>query len=239
MKKYYFDFNFDKSGPHKIAKESYLEKGRLALMVIDMQNYMTDHLYTGKWSSRGSEDYYYNRAEKTVIPNIAKLIDFFRKNSLKIIYTRIASLDENFADVPSTAKKNLVDEENIDINGTRWTLHVKDRASFIEERLIPEADDIVVLKGGSGAFCASEMDLVLRSNNISRLVFTGGLTDACVSSSLRQAWDRGYLCSIAEDACIASNKDDHDAEIRILGKYYAWVSSTQEIISGLKPGAIL
>ncbi len=78
------------------------------------------------------------------------------------------------------------------------------------------------------------MDLVLRSNNISRLVFTGGLTDACVSSSLRQAWDRGYLCSVAEDACIASNKDDHDAEIRILGKYYAWISSTEEIISGLK-----
>jgi len=233
MRKYFFDFTIDKKGPHKISKESYLEKSRLALMVIDMQNYMTEYLYTGKWSSRGSEDYYYNRAEKIVIPNIARLINFFRNNFLKVVYTRITSLDENFADVPSTAKKNLVDEDNIDTDGKRWTLHVSDRASFIEKRLEPVPGDIVVLKGGSGAFCSSEMDLVLRSNNISRLVFSGGLTDACVSSSIRQAWDRGYLCTVSEDACIASCREDHDAEIKILDKYYAWITKTDEILNFL------
>lgn len=231
--KYFFDFIKDKNGPHKIAEKSYLEKEKLALMVIDMQNYMTDHLYTGKWSSRGSEDYYYNRTEKTVIPNIVKLIDFFRKKDLKVIYTRITSTNKSFADVPSTAKKNLVDEENIDTNGKKWTLYVEDNASFIEERLKPSPDDIVIFKGGSGAFCSSELDLILRSNNISRLIFTGGLTDACVSSTLRQAWDRGYLCIAAEDACIASCKEDHDAEIRILGKYYAWVAATDELLKKL------
>jgi nicotinamidase-related amidase len=121
----------------------------------------------------------------------------------------------------------------MDINGKRWTLHYKDRASFIEKRLEPAINDVVVLKGGSGAFCSSEMDLVLRSNNISRIVFTGGLTDACVSSSLRQAWDRGYLCTVIEDACIASCKEDHDAEIKILGKYYAWVTTTGELLNYL------
>ncbi len=89
---------------------------------------------------RDSEDYYYNRAEKTVIHNIAKLIDFFRKNNLKVVYTGIASLDENFVDVPSTTKKNLVDEENIVISSKGWTIHEQDKASFIEERLIPTAE---------------------------------------------------------------------------------------------------
>ena len=130
----------------------------------------------------------------------------------------------------STAKKNLVDEENIDADGNRWTLYVDDKASLIEKRLEPSQEDIVVYKGGSGAFCSSELDLILRSNNISRLIFTGGLTDACVSSSLRQAWDRGYLCTIPEDACISSCKEDHEAEIRILGKYYAWVAATDELL---------
>ncbi len=232
--KYFFDFLIDKKGPHKVSIKSYLEKDKLALIVVDMQNYMTENIYTGKWSSRGSEDYYYNRAEKTVIPNILLLLKYFRGNGIKVIYTRIASTGENFSDVTSNAKKNLVDEENVDIDGKRWTLHIDDAASSIEKRLSPYSDDIVVLKGGSGAFCCSEIDLILRSNNISRLVFTGGLTDACVSSTLRQAWDRGYLCTIAEDACIASCKQDHDAEIRILGKYYAWVTDTSEIIRELK-----
>ena len=234
MKKYLFDFKIDKNGPHKISIESYLNKSKLALIIIDMQNYMTDNLYTGKWSSRGSDDYYYNRSEKTVIPNIARLLSFFRSNNLKVFYTRIASEDNNFSDVPSTSKKNLVDDENIDIMGKRWTLHKKDNASFIEERIKPVDGDVVVLKTGSGAFCSSEMDLILRSNNISSIVVTGGLTDACVSSSIRQAWDRGYLCTIAEDGCIASSKEDHEAEIRILGKYYTWISSTEEIINSLK-----
>ena len=58
--------------------------------------------------------------------------------------------------------------------------------------------------------------------------------DKTAAKPVDQAWDRGYLCTIAEDACIASCKQDHDAEIRILGKYYAWVSDTSEIIRELK-----
>ncbi len=231
--KYTFDFIGDKQGPHKILKASYLEKSKLVLMIIDMQNYMTDHAYRGKWSSKGSDEYYYSRTEKIVIPNIERLLKYFRESKLQVVYTRIASLDENFLDVPSTSRKNLVDEENIDVNGNRWTLYEKDSASFIEKKLQPSNYDIVVIKGGSGAFCSSEMDLILRSNNISRIIFCGGLTDACVSSSLRQAWDRGYLCTVIEDACIASCKEDHDAEIKILGKYYAWVAKTNEVLNYL------
>ncbi|MCL4386338.1 MAG: cysteine hydrolase [Actinobacteria bacterium] len=231
MNSYYYDFKLDKNAPHKISIESYLEKQKLVLMVIDMQNYMTRHKYTGKWSSGGSDDYYYNRCENIVIPNLIKLINLFRESNMKVIYTRIASMDENFSDAPSTSKKNLVDDDNIDIEGKRWTLHFNDEASLIDERIKPKENDIVVLKTGSGAFCSSEMDLILRANNISRIIFTGGLTDACVSSTARQAWDRGYLCTVAEDACIASNKDDHDAEIKILGKYYAWITDTNNLIS--------
>lgn len=232
--KYFFDFILDKNGPHGILSDCYYEKDKLALMVIDMQNYMTRYKYAGKWSSRGAEEYFYDRSENIVIPNIIRLIDFFRKNKIRVIYTRIASLDKNFADVPSTSKKNLVDEENIDKEGKRWTLSEDDEASQIDSRIKPMEDDIVLLKTGSGTFCSSEIDLVLRSNNISRLFFTGGLTDACVSSTLRQAWDRGYLCSVLEDACLSSTKEDHEAEIRILEKYYAWSVKTADIIAGMK-----
>ena len=89
------------------------------------------------------------------------------------------------------------------------------------------------LKQEAELFVHQEMDLILRSNNISRIVFSGGLTDACVSSSVRQAWDRGYLCTTVEDACISSSKEDHECEIRILGKYYSWITGTKDILSRL------
>jgi nicotinamidase-related amidase len=77
----------------------------------------------------------------------------------------------------------------------------------------------------------------------------GGLTDACVASSVREAFDRGYLCTVAEDACLSSSEEDHDAALRSLRssseedhdaalrslrKFYAWVTSTAEIISFLQ-----
>ncbi|MDD3520104.1 MAG: cysteine hydrolase [Actinomycetota bacterium] len=230
VNKYFFDFKLDKKGPHGISKDSYFEKDKLALIVIDMQNYMTRNRYSGKWSSRGAEDYYYIRCENLIIPNLIKIINFFRKNNIKIVYTRIASQDKYFSDTPSTSKKNLVDDDNIDREGKRWTLFQDDDASHIDSRIKPEGNDIVIMKTGSGAFCSSEIDLILRSNNISKLIFSGGLTDACVSSTLRQAWDRGYLCTILEDACLSSSMEDHDAEISILKKYYAWSLKTSEII---------
>jgi nicotinamidase-related amidase len=82
-------------------------------------------------------------------------------------------------------------------------------------------------------FCA-DTDSILRNNGISRLVFSGGLTDACVASSVREAYDRGYLCTVAEDACLTSSSDDHEAALRSLAKFFGWVTSTDQIIAALQ-----
>jgi nicotinamidase-related amidase len=65
-------------------------------------------------------------------------------------------------------------------------------------------------------------------------VFTGGLTDACLASSVREGFDRGYLCTVAEDACLAPSAEDHEAALRSLRKYYAWVTGTAEILEALE-----
>ena len=95
------------------------------------------------------------------------------------------------------------------MNGNQYHLLHDEEKSRIDERITPGPGNLVVAKTASGAFCSSELDLVLRSNGISRLVFTGRLTDACIASSVRQAYDRGYLCCVVEDACIASSAEDH------------------------------
>jgi nicotinamidase-related amidase len=67
-------------------------------------------------------------------------------------------------------------------------------------------------------------------------MFCGGLTDACLSSSVREAYDRGYLCAVAEDACISPAAEDHEAALRSLGKFYGWVARTDELIAGMGSG---
>jgi nicotinamidase-related amidase len=224
-----YDYRLDDGGPHGIAVSSWLEKEKLALLIIDVQNYITKEKYGGVWTSGDKKAYYYHRCNTTVVPNLRRMIQHFRKNSVRVVYTRIASLDKNLSDVPGISRKVLA-RELFDADGNMYHLHVDEQASMIDERIGPRGEDIVITKTVSGAFCSSTIDLVLRNNGISRLIIGGGLTDACVSSSAREAYDRGYLCTVVEDACITSSEENHHAALRSLRKFYAWVTTTKNLL---------
>ena len=235
MEKVRYDFRLDPEGPRGIARGSWLETEKLALMVIDVQNYITLPRFSGHWTADGGDDYYYVRAFEVVLPNIQKLVHVFHRLGRPVVYTRIASLNENLLDVPGLSRKVLA-EETFDAEGKPYRLTYDAVASQVDERFPPAPGDIVICKTASGAFACADTDSILRNNGISRLVFTGGLTDACVASSVREAYDRGYLCTVAEDACLTSSAEDHQAALRSLAKFFGWVTSTEEILAALSPG---
>jgi nicotinamidase-related amidase len=228
LEKYAFDYKLNKGHPRGIDLGSWLDRERLAVVVIDMQNYITKKKYSGKWSSGGQDNYYYNRINNKVLPNVKKIINFFRNEDVKIVYTRIASTNTKLLDVPGIGRKVLYNELE-DIEGNKYHLNSKEYASRVDNEIIPKEGDMVVLKSSSGAFCSSNIDLILKANNISRLIFVGGMTDACVSSSVRQAYDRGYLPIVVEDGCIAATEDDHLSALKSIKKYYAWVTTTKDL----------
>ncbi len=231
---YKYSFKLDPDGPKGISISSWLNTEKLALLVIDIQNYLTSKDYSGQFSSGYNKDYY-KRIESTVLPNIIKVINLFRKLDLPIIYTRNASLNKCHFDVPGLSRKRYA-EELKDIKGNNYHLHVNDFSSKIDKRIMPGQEDIVLTKTSSGAFCSTNIDLILRNNDLTSLVFTGGLTAACVSTSVREASDRGYLCTVLDDACISATMDDHKAAISSLDKYYAWIINTDDLISKLISG---
>jgi len=206
---YRYSFKTDPAGPKGISISSWLDPDKLALLIIDIQNYLTDKKYSGQYSSSNFEDYY-PRLEDVVIPNIKRLITVFRKMNLQIIYTRNSAVNKFLLDVPGLSRMRYAQELR-DTRGNNYHLYSDDFSSRIDERIFPGEKDIVLLKTSSGAFCSSSMDLVLRNNNLTSLVFAGGLTDACISTSVREASDRGYLCTVLDDACICSNMEDHRA----------------------------
>ena len=229
----YLDYTLDESGPHGISLSSWLEREKTALLIVDMQNYMSRREYAGKWSSDQAENYYFSRLENTVLPNIRKLAEAFRANSAPVIYFRICYTDLNYADVPAglTRKRYLEDLKGA---SGRFTLHADDPATAIDDRIAPQPADVVLLKSSSGGFCTSTLDLTLRSNNISRLVFTGGITEGCVESTLREGFDRGYLCTLVEDACISSSESAHEASVRAIEMYFGWIASTFDLLDTIQ-----
>jgi nicotinamidase-related amidase len=69
--------------------------------------------------------------------------------------------------------------------------------------LYPKSGEVVADKPGKGAFCATDLDLILDNRGIKSLIVCGVTTEVCVTTTVREANDRGYECVVLSD-CVGS-----------------------------------
>lgn len=83
--------------------------------------------------------------------------------------------------------------------------------------LHPEGGDVVVTKRRVSAFTGSDLEIVLRAGEINHLVLCGIATSGVVLSTLREAADKDYRCTVLADLCA-----DTDAEVHalLMGKLF-------------------
>jgi nicotinamidase-related amidase len=84
-----------------------------------------------------------------------------------------------------------------------------DRAADPHPRQIRGNGEIVVTKKRVSAFAGSDLELVLRSQNVTSLVLGGMLTSGVVLSTVRDAADRDYHITVLEDLCLDLDEEVH------------------------------
>jgi nicotinamidase-related amidase len=99
--------------------------------------------------------------------------------------------------------------------------------------ITPEGSDVVVTKRRVSAFTGSDLEVVLRAGEIDHLVLCGIATSGVVLSTLREAADKDYRCTVLADLCA-----DTDAEVHavLTGKVFprqARVMSAAEWVAAL------
>ena len=104
----------------------------------------------------------------------------------------------------------------------------------------PLPDETIVQKNFPNSFRDTPLLDVLREQHVNRLIICGMQTNMCVDATTRAAFDFGFECVVAHDACAARTlvfqgetipaPQVHGAFLAALGASYGKVLSVAEII---------
>jgi ureidoacrylate peracid hydrolase len=108
----------------------------------------------------------------------------------------------------------------------------------IVDELAPRPEDIVVRKSRYSGFAGTNLDQVLRARRMRNLVFTGVATNACVESTLREAYHHEYFVLLLEDATHhAGPQFLKDATIWNVERFFGWVTPSRTFLEALRATA--
>ena len=206
-----------------------LERGRLALLVIDVQNVYLQRPDPATLDVAGRASFeawaaFHERMHDTVLPAIGKLQARFRRDGHEVLFARIACHTRDGRDRSLSQK----------LPGWNNLLLPKDaHESQLVPSLAPVGDEIVVTKTTDSALTGTNLRLILTNLGISHVVCCGIFTDQCVSSTARSLADESFAVIVVEDACAAGSQALHEHELEIINLIYCHVMSSEELLGYL------
>jgi nicotinamidase-related amidase len=172
-----------------------------ALVLIEFQNDFTSEGGALHGAVQGSME------STGMLANARKALDAAHAAGMTVIHSPI-SFAPGYHEItshPYGILKGVVDSTAF-VKGT-W-------GAQIVEDVAPTGDDIVIEgKRGLDAFASTNLDFILRSKGIGTIVLAGFLTNCCVESTMRSAYEKGFEVITLTDAVAGTSAAEHDNAI--------------------------
>jgi nicotinamidase-related amidase len=156
-----------------------------ALLVMDMQTRIVGMI-----------------AEPSVLlANARKAIDAAHAKKIPVIYV-VITFREGFPEVSLNNKSFSAIKQN-------QAAFADPSQTSVHTDLGSQQGDILVTKRRVSAFTGSDLEVILRSLGIERMVLTGIATSGVVLSTLREAADKDYQLTVLSDGCADMDPEVH------------------------------
>lgn len=207
--------------------EEIVDPRRAAILVVDVQHNFCSP--GGSWANQGHD----LGMMETAVSNISRLLTAARARGVRIIYIQamtmpgLASISP--AQIRFKIQKCKFSPSSIEAESSAW-------GTEILPEVAPHPEDLVIPKWRSSAFVGTQLDLVLRSSGIESVIVCGVATNACVESTIRDAFNTDFYVVEVEDAVGAYERRLHDASLMVM-RTRVDVVSCADVIRAWEQGA--
>ncbi|MEM3191301.1 MAG: isochorismatase family cysteine hydrolase [Candidatus Parvarchaeota archaeon] len=157
-----------------------------------------------------------------IVNKINRLIDFCWSIGIMIIFTQTIHYTYTNSAIWEGRSAEKIRTPGICKPGTSGV-------DIIDE-LSPLDGESIVVKHRYDAFFGTDLDLILRSNNIFNLLVAGTQTNVCVDSTARHGFILDYYTTLIEDCISTPDTEFHEPTIRNFEANFGYVLLSSKIM---------
>ena len=200
---------------------------RSALIIVDMQNDFLHHDGTFAHTAREHPEANIDMPFLVgTIPYAKKLATAFRAAERPVIYVAHV-LKPDYSDAAWPYWRLGIEPTP----GNRTHCVEGTWGAEIIDELTPHDGEHLIVKKGFGGFANTALDTTLRNMGVTTCVMVGVTTCVCVSNTVRGGVEHNYRMILVSDAVAEVSRDTHDGELKTMGRIFADVKTTDEVIA--------
>jgi nicotinamidase-related amidase len=146
--------------------------------------------------------------ENNTIKHANQAIAWAREENIPIAHVKVG-FSKSYVECPKNSPAFGSAEENQALLLDSW-------GTEFHKDIDVQPQDIIITKHRINAFYGTNLEPILKAQNIDTLIICGVATNYVVEHTARDAHDRDYNVIVLADACEASSQEEHNATLKSL-----------------------